>query len=1172
MVVCACRRSRRRHRHHHRRKSRRVTESVAETREIPVPGDPQQQQQQRQEALADNHHPKSDGVGMSTLPRALSPVKEESDATETENPMKIDMAVRGAPVKSAGGGSPSSMGEDSSRFQDSVMSAESPKRWEGEEDEETGGMFADADVVARLAAAAAQDAFSGGGDKGTDVSGSKRFGSGSSFSSSSSSRWRWNHSGSSWVHQMPIFSGGEKPVLGVKTGRVSPIVAAAASATSESEEKAADECIDSTVPSPSVSSTGWMDVIEERFGSGQTDPEVQSWLSVFAGVGHEGRGLAVAGGGIDRDERVSTGQWLAMEEKREGLEEALDLPQVSSAEGGENGATPGNPPLGARVPPHSPLLVDGGSPRVFDDAEFVIQESLPVDEERGVVSEPECEVPEPATTGPGVRKIEGFSGPPLVFHRDLKTIVAAKGEEKEDGEHGMRDSRSLALTSSVAAVRSRETSGGERATAAPVAEPNPSPGSNTAAIDASTQRVAGEISIGWSREGVKRKHIAAGPENLEAPMHLPPKAQGSVQRRVLLTPRSCGGVRGFNTAAPDRLPVAESTPASDLPSNKSWLAPLASPDSRPLRVSEVVEAFEKLSPRRKNLTPPGLGTPAWSTPVATPDRSLKKRSKSTAPGKQRRGTRPPSSEERLQTTNSRPREGIFKPVAPPAAREQRFEPAMTPPPRKTYRAAVVPGWTTPVATPDRHPTWVSKSESGRGRNTPEMHERTGHAEPKPGPGLEHAPATWTPAASLPPTDVDSKYVGQHSWRCSGSPAGVDGFPLSLGKDCSNPTDPQRGTTSPATSADLGTLMSSNSAFLTLHHSDGASFRLVKSNTGVSSVPTARVFRKASVEVGVQERFGLEEEGTQQRVSRAGVLSSETGARAMETEVRGAGGESMFSESVPETRARVAAGTSVLRSGPVAPEDTLNTAAEDGGTRLITRAKAVRESKDARERRGPRGGTVFQERMSVESRGNFNLSDIIVDRVSNVTSLTAMNHSEGSGQPAAQKTRTTDRVSGGATDPTLVDSTPPTGASKHKDGVLTTQTTANRTGVPLMTNNKQGDGHGETDASSEAAAVAALVAEAMALADENDDRLSDDVGASVNPMGASQWRSNPTKSISDLVAAERKFASSKSLLSWKEGEPIEDGDAERDAVEVQALVAEALALVREADLDDDFEDA
>lgn len=1133
---------------------------------MPVHDEPEQQQQ-RQRALADNRHPKTDGVGTSTLPRALSPVKEESEVTETENPMRKDM-VRGAPFKSVGGGSPSSMEEDSSRFQDSVMSGDSPKRWEGEEDEETGGMFADAAVVARLAAAAAQDALSISGDKGTDVSGSKRFGSGSSFSSSSSSRWRWNHSGSSWVHQMPIFSGGEKSVLSVKTGHVSPAAAAAAT-TSESEEKAADDCIDSTVPSPSVSSTGWMDIIEERFGSGQTDPEVQNWLSVFAGVRDERRGLAVTGGNIDRAQRISTGQWFAMEEKREGLEEALGLPQVSSARDGNNRVTPGNPPLGARVPPHSPLLVDGGSPRVFDGAEFFVQESLPVDEERGVMSEPECEVPEPTTTGPEIRKVEGFS----VFHRDLRSIVASKGDDEEHGKHSMRDSRLLAPTPSVGPeVRSRGTSGGERATAVPVAEASSSPGSNTAAVDASMQCVAGEIPTGWSREGVKCKHITARPEKLEAPMHLPPKAQGSVQRRVLPTPRSGGGVRGFKTVPPDRLPITASTPASDPPSNKSWLAPLASPDSRPLRVSEVIEAFEKLSPRRKNVTPPGLGTPAWGTPVATPDRSLKKSSKNTASGKQRKGRRTPLSEERLQTMNSRPREGVFKPVAPPAAREQRFEPVMTPPPGKAYRGAVVPGWTTPVATPDRHPSWVSSSESGRGRNTPEMHERTGSAEPKPGHGLEHAPARLTPAASVSPTGVGSKYVGQHSWRCLGHPTGVDDFPSQTGRDCSISTDLHRDATAPAISADFSTLVSTNSAFLTLRHSDRASFRPVKSSSEFSSTPTARVFHMTPVEVGVQERFGLEGEGTQQLVSRPRALSNETGAWAMETEVRWAVDESMPPKSVSETRARVATGTAVLRTTPTAPENTSSAATEDGSARSITRAKVVRESNKARGRRGPGGRTVFQERMtgkggevemSVESRRNFNPTDITVDRFSNVNSLTAMDPSEDFGQLTAQKTRTTDRVSGGATNPTPVDSTIPTGVSKHKDVVLTVQKTVN---------NKQGNGNGETDASSEAAAVAALVAEAIALADENEDRLSDDVGASINPMGATQWRSNPTKSISDLVAAERKFASSRSLLSWKEGEPIEDGDAERDAVEVQALVAEALALVREADLDDDFEDA
>ena len=45
-----------------------------------------------------------------------------------------------------------------------------------------------------------------------------------------------------------------------------------------------------------------------------------------------------------------------------------------------------------------------------------------------------------------------------------------------------------------------------------------------------------------------------------------------------------------------------------------------------------------------------------------------------------------------------------------------------------------------------------------------------------------------------------------------------------------------------------------------------------------------------------------------------------------------------------------------------------------------------------------------------------------------------------------------------------------------------------------------------------------------------------------------------------------FASSKSILTWTEGEDVEEGDAERDAEEVKALVAEALALIKEASED------
>ncbi|CAN0178895.1 unnamed protein product [Ectocarpus sp. 13 AM-2016] len=46
-----------------------------------------------------------------------------------------------------------------------------------------------------------------------------------------------------------------------------------------------------------------------------------------------------------------------------------------------------------------------------------------------------------------------------------------------------------------------------------------------------------------------------------------------------------------------------------------------------------------------------------------------------------------------------------------------------------------------------------------------------------------------------------------------------------------------------------------------------------------------------------------------------------------------------------------------------------------------------------------------------------------------------------------------------------------------------------------------------------------------------------------------------------------FRSARSILTWKEDDEQEEGDAEREAEEVQALVAEALALVQEANADD-----
>lgn len=118
--------------------------------------------------------------------------------------------------------------------------------------------------------------------------------------------------------------------------------------------------------------------------------------------------------------------------------------------------------------------------------------------------------------------------------------------------------------------------------------------------------------------------------------------------------------------------------------------------------------------------------------------------------------------------------------------------------------------------------------------------------------------------------------------------------------------------------------------------------------------------------------------------------------------------------------------------------------------------------------------------------------------------------------------------------------------------------------------------GGRDPFDEAAEVAALVAEAMALADKESDhaiasrRLTgEDVheGDTESEVDSEDVASAPRakRPNVEMSDAEESWGSGRSALSWREGGPVEeeeDGDAERDAEEVQALIAEALALVNE----------
>lgn len=107
---------------------------------------------------------------------------------------------------------------------------------------------------------------------------------------------------------------------------------------------------------------------------------------------------------------------------------------------------------------------------------------------------------------------------------------------------------------------------------------------------------------------------------------------------------------------------------------------------------------------------------------------------------------------------------------------------------------------------------------------------------------------------------------------------------------------------------------------------------------------------------------------------------------------------------------------------------------------------------------------------------------------------------------------------------------------------------------------------------EASGVDALVANAMALADaaENDaEGLYEGAGReqfhTATTSVSDKEYASPRGSVRDVVTSG-VFGSAKSASNWNDGEETDGGDAEREAEEVQALVAEALALVKEANED------
>ncbi|CAM9098810.1 unnamed protein product [Scytosiphon promiscuus] len=595
---------------------------------------------------------------------ALSPVHEENKEVVTKNPMITAMA-KGAQFHSSGGGSNRfnsnggsskfpSLGEASSNGGGSWM-----RGAQGDEEEEGGGMFADADVVAALAAAAAQGV---GRKERTPLK----------TAASGTPKWDGSWAKSpAWNRQKSL------------AGHLSPSPLAAPKADEKKAEGGAQEA--ESKPDPEGGSSGepttdWMVFTRESFNSHKSADAAALLAAAKAQASlgaREEKKESVAGG------TTGSVQAAPVEKKAEGLQSASTSNAVAAP-----GMGTGRP--AAESYACSPQSVDGISAKAFEQAE-VVTSALPVVEREGVLaSEPECEVPKPALNAGrrGTAKRQS----------DYSWLLSAPGGGEKPPPDEDRDSRGSPVRTSPqkAALMdpsSMATAGLARTGSAP------STGTTSAAASKSpsklpTEPVQHQVQHQASRAkewappaqalpaqappagGAATQH-AGVPDNgsaatkyaqqTETPtlLHLPPKAQGAPPRRAHLAPVAGGGGRGFNLASPQA---------------GGGRSPRGSKSPRGPRVSQFVEVFEGLTPRTKNGQASGILTAgaAMASPTFPPP----------VPG----------------TSKTGPQKAI-----PPKLELPRPASASVPLPVATKRApapgglapGAATGWSTPVATPDR---------------------------------------------------------------------------------------------------------------------------------------------------------------------------------------------------------------------------------------------------------------------------------------------------------------------------------------------------------------------------------------------------------------------------------------------------------------------------------------
>lgn len=1069
----------------------------------------------------------------------LSPVLEENAEVVTKNPMRAAIA-NGAHFHSVGesakfhsnGGSSKyqSFGGDSSKFQSS-LGGDSSRREEADEDVEEGGMFADADVVAVLAAAAAA------AQKEDNVVVKKS-------GMAASGRGWYQGSGGSWI-KSPSWNG-ESATEAVTVEQVEQVEMASTPSRALALEEKAPEAANDIAQGPHAPAVDWM--VSTRKGFERDSSTGADWLDALKNAcdtvvlqeeknGRVAQSPEIVAAAAAAAAHVSTAAIAG--EKKEDLGDGRPTTAAVAATGVEKATAATTPSKGQALVP-SPQMVDGISARAFGQAEMVAVELPSVTTERGAVVEPECEVPKPGACGAPIARKKKLGEYSWLSSSGRNLKETGRKTEAEEAEKARVKPPLLVGSAAPVAPAHRPhknpaANGGLANIVDPAADGSASIASRKAPSVLPTESGADSFTsttLPGSTPG-RGQTPAPEPEQHEAAgLNLPPKAQGGTARCPPLTPV------GGPTAVLN--PIGCSSPS---PKKPSWLPALSTPD-RNSRVGQVVEALERLTPRVRSaaVTPgtktpgsftPGASTPGaagWTTPVATPDRTP-------------------------QTVKVPPEE-----------------------------QKVGKEWTVLGITPDRTPK-ASAPDSAGGGATPEC--------------------TATP---------DDAFVGgkmgvspaderQFAWKLE-SPAGVDGLPSPSEADIqAAAANHKKGRVIASILGAADTVVTEGESVLA-SGADGTKPRQFRRGmvSGEKSPPGAWELAPsfgasqmsafaagAKAEVEARTAAVEAQAGAAQEVGEEGGVGKEEEKKREIEEVEGEEKREIEEEEEekreldPEARVVKAddAQLAEAEAPPTLPAMLPAAAMSPAESEAVRETEEAAAAVEAVEAAAKAHATAHAEGF-IDGDADTD-ADSFVDalaetpaRPSPVPMHTFVKSFLGGGEGEEEDDEEDNfglpvGAAGGTPFGVRVGAkSAVAGGPKWMEGGGDRPEQREEREMAASGEEKKED-EGEQDSFHEAAEVAALVAEAMAMAEEDEQHATvlypaddgEDDGAAVIAKQVDDSSDDRSERGGRAALDGPSFASSKSILTWKEGENVEDGDAERDAEEVAALVAEALALVKEA---------